>query len=427
MVVFVGSMARNVLHLARAAAVGLPRAAILAGLLTATLVPGRAGALSAQNEVRALWVVRTTLTSPEAIATMVRSARASGFDTLVVQVRGRGDAYYAAGVEPRPLSLTTLPDFDPLATTIARAHAAGLKVHAWINVNLVSSAVEPPVSRDHVIYRHPEWLMVPHALAADLASIDPRSPEYLGRLSRYARDERAGIEGLYLSPIPEAAAGYTVAVVRDIVSRYPVDGVHLDYLRYPTADFDYSREALEAFRSDVTRELAAADANRLDRRLSTEPLIYTQAFPERWRAFRTARLTALMSRLHDVIRATRPSATISAAVGPEASRSAVERLQDWPAWTARRLVDVLCPMAYTTDAAAFSLQLASARAAAGSTPIWAGIGAYRLSAPQIVDDVERARRLGVAGIILFSYDSLVAPSRGADDLSHVGRALGSDQ
>src|SRR3954468_10593298 len=179
--------------------------------------------LHAQSEVRALWVVRTTLTSPAAIATMVDAAKAGGFNTLLVQIRGRGDAYYQPGLEPRPASLSANPDFDPLATTIAHAHAAGLQVHAWINVNLISSASELPLARAHVIYRHPEWLMVPRALVGDLAGVDFRSPEYVGRLTRYVR-QRNDVEGLYLSPISSSAADYTVSVVRDIARRYPVDG-----------------------------------------------------------------------------------------------------------------------------------------------------------------------------------------------------------
>src|SRR5881409_2358076 len=53
------------------------------------------------DEVRALWVVRTTLTSTEKIRRMVESAKAAGFNTIIVQVRGRGDAYYRSRWEPR--------------------------------------------------------------------------------------------------------------------------------------------------------------------------------------------------------------------------------------------------------------------------------------------------------------------------------------
>ena len=57
---------------------------------------------------------------------MVQSAASSGFNTLLVQVRGRGDAYYASRIEPRAEALAGQPQsFDPLATTIAAAHEAG--------------------------------------------------------------------------------------------------------------------------------------------------------------------------------------------------------------------------------------------------------------------------------------------------------------
>src|SRR5205814_304431 len=147
-------------------------AALATVLIGAGLIHG-VGA-HAENEVRALWVVRTTLTSSSAIETMVKAARAAGFNALLVQVRGRADAYYNSGLEPRPAALATQPSFDPLAATIAQAHEAGLQVHVWVNVNLVASVGEMPSAPDHVIYRHPEWLMVPRALAEDLIPVDPK-------------------------------------------------------------------------------------------------------------------------------------------------------------------------------------------------------------------------------------------------------------
>jgi uncharacterized lipoprotein YddW (UPF0748 family) len=381
------------------------------------------GQVRAQDEVRALWVVRTTLTSPSAIATMVAAAKNGGFNTLLVQVRGRGDAYFQRGIEPRPASLAAQPSFDPLATTIAKAHEAGLQVHAWINVNLIASAADLPAAREHVIYRHPEWLMVPRALAEDLAGLDPRSPGYVGRLARYARSQSAEVEGLYLSPVASESASYTTSVVRDIAQRYDIDGVHFDYIRYPTSDFDYSRGTLTAFRGSVAADLVAGDLRRYDARAAGgEPLIYTQAFPERWRAFRAGRLTALLTSLRTSVKAVKPSALVSVAVIPDPREAAAHRLQDWRGWLDTGLIDVICPMAYTTDPAVFASQIAAARQIAGSHPLWAGIGAFRLSSEQIVENAQAARRLGVGGIILFSYDSLADPAHGPGYVSQVGRA-----
>src|SRR5258705_4502712 len=318
---------------------------VIAALLTASGV-------RAASEVRALWVVRTTLASPAAVETMVKTAQAAGFNTLLIQVRGRADAYYSGGLEPRPPALATQPGFDPLAAAISRAHEGGLQVHAWVNVNLVAGVGEMPSARDHIIYRHPEWLMVPRALVNDLNKIDSRSPEYLGRLARYVRG-RSDVEGLYLSPITSGAADYTIDVVRDIIQRYAVDGIHLDYARYPTDDFDYGTEALAAFRQDVIGDLSPADRQKYDTRLSGEPTIYTMAFPERWRNFRSGRLTSLIAKVRDAVKAVRPGATISAAVMPDATVAASRHLQDWKGWLERDLIDVICPMAYTNDPTTF--------------------------------------------------------------------------
>src|SRR5262245_22533203 len=94
----------------------------------------------AGDEVRALWVTRASITTPAAIAAVVESARTSGFNTLLVQVRGRGDAYFTSTLEPRADALAgQAADFDPLAEVIAQAHAQGLHVHAWTNVDLIAS------------------------------------------------------------------------------------------------------------------------------------------------------------------------------------------------------------------------------------------------------------------------------------------------
>src|SRR5918996_872449 len=157
----------------------LQRCALVAaaGIYAFAIATSAAQPPAPSTEVRALWVLRASLESPDAIRRMVASASAHGFNTLFVQVRGRGDAYFRQGVEHRAAGLALQPEaFDPLAETLLRAREAGLAVHAWLNVNLVSSAAELPASRSHVIYEHPEWLMIPRELAPELLSIDVRSP-----------------------------------------------------------------------------------------------------------------------------------------------------------------------------------------------------------------------------------------------------------
>jgi uncharacterized lipoprotein YddW (UPF0748 family) len=403
----------------------LALAAAVAVLVSSTEGPSATAAEpESPSEVRALWVLRTSLASPESITALIRSAREHAFNTLLVQVRGRGDAYFNNGVEPRATELhRQAASFDPLETVLTSAHAAGLRVHAWINVNLVSSAIDLPIAREHLVNRHPEWLMVPREIAQDVAKVSMDSPAYVGKLARWTRAQTGELEGLYASPIVPAASDYLQTVVRDVVKRYPVDGVHFDYARYPNAKFDYSQLALAEFRSAVRPRLEPARRQQLDARDKVDLFAYPDALPDDWRTFRVSRMTSLMRRLRAVVKAERPETLVTVAVKPELREAYDDRLQDWGSWLQEGIVDVVCPMAYTPEAARFGEQISSARAAANGHPIWAGIGAYRLSASQTVDNIQTARKLGAAGIVLFSYDSLSDPRVVSPDyLAQVARA-----
>jgi uncharacterized lipoprotein YddW (UPF0748 family) len=375
------------------------------------------------SEIRALWVLRTSLTTPASIAALVKSAHANGFNTLLVQVRGRGDAFFSDSIEPRAADLQRQPaSFDPLETVITAARANGLSVHAWVNINLISSAVDLPVARTHIVHRHPEWLMVPRELAAALAKVDYSSPAYVGRLARWTRTQSDGVEGLYASPIQPAAVAHVESVVRDLTRRYPLAGVHLDYARYPGARFDYSRASIAQFRTHIRPNISVATRRTLDSQERVDVFAYPDALPEEWKAFRISRMTSLMTRLHNAVKSVRPDALVTVAAAPDIQEAYDHRLQDWKAWLQTGVVDAVCPMAYTPEPARFAEQIAAAREAAGDRAIWAGIGAYRLTPWQTVQNIKTARRLGAAGVVLFSYDSLVDPKvTSSDYLAVVGR------
>jgi uncharacterized lipoprotein YddW (UPF0748 family) len=398
----------------------MTRARRAAPLLIAALIAAAAAAArGAPREVRGLWVVRTALASPASVSAMVASAREAGVNTLIVQVRGRGDAYYISRLEPRAPALAAQPaSFDPLAAVLREARAAGLAVHAWVNVNLVADAGAPPSDPLHVVNRHPEWLMVPMDLAPSIG--DPRGRSFVKTLASWTRSQAAAVEGLYASPITRGPADHVVEVVGDLVARYAVDGVHFDYVRYPGAAFDYSQAALREFRDEVAPEVSSQDREALDRRQRARPLVWTEMYPQRWNAFRRDRLTSLVGRLRRVVAEHRPAAIVSAAVVPDAQVAVGSKFQDWPAWAGGGVVDVLCPMTYATELGVFRQQVESARDAARGRPVWAGIGAYRLSADEALDQIREARALGVDGVLLFSYDSLVSPARGPDNLLRIG-------
>jgi len=145
------------------------------------------------------------------LAEIVRELHAAHFNTIYFQARARGDAYYRSDLEPWAENLTgTLgkdPGWDPLAELVRLAHERGMEVHAWFNVFKIrdgkpTAASTPP---------HPS------------RSLSAWTVTYEG-------------EG-WLDPGFPAVREYLVTVAVDLVSRYDVDGINFDFIRYPGRAF----------------------------------------------------------------------------------------------------------------------------------------------------------------------------------------------
>jgi uncharacterized lipoprotein YddW (UPF0748 family) len=359
--------------------------AVLALLGAAAALPAAAGS----TEMRGLWVVRTALVSPQSVDRVVDQACEAGFNALFVQVRGRGDAFYASRTTPRSTLLAGQPpSFDPLARLIERARGRGLQIHAWVNI-LLSAHFGQPLPSGHVLLQHPDWAMVPRSVAREGLSVDPKGMLWLvGRATRGDGD----VEGYYLSPSAPGVSEYLEGVVREVVRSYPVDGLHLDFIRYPSPEYDYSRWTLEGFRRSQG--------------VAVEPVTLAASRGSAYDAYRREALTQLAGGLVRAARFERPGLVISAAVVPEEAEAVNHKYQDWPAWVSRGILDALCPMAYTTEDRIFRAQVERARDLAGpARPVWAGIGAWRLPLPGTLGKIRVARESGAAGFVLFSHES----------------------
>ena len=294
---------------------------------------------------KALWVVRDKITTKRAIDDLMAEATTRGIHDVVVQVRGRGDAYYASSLEPRAEALAN-DGFDPLAHLVRAGAAVGVRVHAWGNVFFVWSSPDGalPKSPQHLVKRHPNWLLRPGGV------------KYLDPVGG------SDWEGIYTDPKNAEAREHTLAVFTDIVSRYRVEGFHYDYVRYPQVTYADSPDDHTA-------------------------------------------VTALVSEGAKRLRAARPGIVISAAVFPDPDVARDRVLQQWPDWAHAGLVDLLCPMAYRRDTAEVARLLTKARAAAPMTRMWGGLMAYAGERALLREQVRTAERAGCEGAILFAYDA----------------------
>jgi len=352
------------------------------------------------QEVRALWVTRFDWTSlgqpaqPAKIDEIVSKAAAANFNMILFQVRGTADAYYEPGLEPwaqrvsgHELGVPPDPFWDPLAYMVSRAHAAGLQVHAYLNVYPTWSGTEPP--NEGVVPEHPFWTWS-HWPDTDWA--DWRH--------WYWNDEQGQLVPMPLnsgyllaSPAAPMVADHIANVAVDIVERFKVDGVHLDYIRYAGPQYSCDPFTIQ---------------------YSPSP-----CFTSGWEDWQRGQISALVQRIY---REMPPSVMLSAAVWPVyvdrwgwgVSEGRDDYYQDSQAWAQSGIVDALMPMIYPAS---------YDECAAGSfwtQPVWqtlitdfqqhsngrhmiAGIGGGYCSFDEIAWRIEQGRALGTAGHAIFSY------------------------
>ena len=213
---------------------------------------------------------------------------------MIVQIRGRGDAYYKSKVEPRASELKDQPlSFDPLALTLAEAHKRGLKVHGWLNTNLLANLDALPSDPAHVYNKHPEWLAVPKPVAAELYDMSPRDPAFRQKIVEWSKANRGELEGVYTGPANPKVRDHIYNIWMDVLKHYPVDGLHFDYVRFASPDFDYSRTSLEKFRKWLEPQLSSEERAQLKSALKTNPLAAPEMFSAKFADFQRLQVTML--------------------------------------------------------------------------------------------------------------------------------------
>ena len=133
----------------------------------------------------------------------------NGMNAIVMQVRPAADAFYPSPYEPWSQWLTgtqgkpPVPYYDPMEFTIAEAHKRGFEYHAWCNPYRANFRIgKASIAPAHITKIHPEWFLA-----------------YGGTL--------------YFDPGYKEAQAWVVNVIKDIVERYDIDGLHMDDYFYP--------------------------------------------------------------------------------------------------------------------------------------------------------------------------------------------------
>jgi len=365
----------------------LPLLSVL--LLAAGMLAPSLSAQQARRELRGVWL--TTLlgldwpaaslrgnpaAQQQALREILDDLKARHFNTVFFQVRSRGNAMYRSALEPWASELTgTLgadPGWDPLDFAIREAHARGMVLHAWFNVCRVWSKGTPPRSTPlHVVRAHPGWVQ----RFGDDMWIDPGIPE---------------------------AREYTVRVMEDLVRRYPIDGIHLDYIRYPD----------RGFKDEDSWRRSGRRGSRDDWRRDNVSLLVRNAYE---------RLTAIRPSLQVGSAPIGIYRNIDGARGWE-GRNAI--FQDSRRWLREGYHDYVVPQIYwgltrRGSRIDFEALVNDWKTNASGRHVYAGIAAYKKQVhPWLHEHIDACRELGADGAVFFRYEHIRGNTLGGrfDDL-----------
>jgi uncharacterized lipoprotein YddW (UPF0748 family) len=334
-----------------------------------------------KREVRAVWITtangldwpKTTDRSEQqsSLRKIVADLNAEHFNTIFFQVRARGDAYFHSTYEPWAENLTgTLgkdPGWDPLSFLIDEAHRVGLEVHAWFNVFKIRGMIPvgtsspPHPSRAHVLWtvqcQGETWL-------------DPGIPD---------------------------VRSYLLGVALELVKGYDIDGLNLDYIRYPGRDFA-DEQSYRHYGSARNRD-----------------------------EWRRNNVTAFVSELYERATALKPMLKVgSSPLGVYegngsngASGSFSAYYQDSQGWIRAGKQDYLAPQIYWPigsrgDPDFAQLVLQWQRQSSGRH-IYAGIGAYKPEvARQLAALIDTVRASSCAGEAFYRLESINGPDATGD-------------
>ena len=197
------------------------------------------GIVNAQQQVapkyeyRAVWLTvienldwpKTVASTPQGVENqkqellaMLDTLQAMNVNTVLLQTRVRGDLIYPSAIEPFSHLFTgeegVAPGYDPLAFAIDECHKRGMQLHAWL--------VTMPLGKDEHVAMLGK-MSLPHRKRSLCSHYDG---------------------AWYMEPGNPATSDYIVAIVKEVVENYDVDGIHLDYVRYPDKNKGYPDAAL---------------------------------------------------------------------------------------------------------------------------------------------------------------------------------------
>lgn len=328
------------------------------------------------QETKALWVVRDALTSNNFLS-IIDNAKTLKCNKIFLQLRALGKVYYPTKLDIPKYGV----DEEMFLGLLKKAKNSNIEVHAWLNFCYINSDNNRTLPNNHIINKSANSIV-------------------------YSPVNGVKSEGYFLHPNDEKNLSEVKNIVKELLEKYNLDGIHLDYFRYPKDISHTSKSGRTKFIMEYGLDpiTPISDPNGFKEKRGIGSYKY---FKESYADFLRSELTSTLLEIKALITKINKKAQLSVAVKPNPFKAKHKFYQDWLFWLNNEYCNFVVIMNYSPDEKIFNENLVILRNLVPEIKIIVGIATYNINKEQVIKRVKDIENTGLKGYSLFSYNFIM--------------------
>ncbi len=332
-------------------------------------------------EARSIWLDRGSIVACQnavGMAALFSKLKKAGINVVYFETNNAGFTMFPSKVSIQNPQTT---NWNPLAAAITEAHKRGMELHAWFWTFNVGNTFHNPIITQEPDYPGP--VLSTHNYAWALASqtgsfVPPKQHEF------------------WIDPSGAEGRQFVKDLILEVVKNYDVDGIQLDYIRYPFngkgGEMGYDFIGRTKFERETRLCL-----DRMDDKTR-----------KAWLSWKAKQVSSLVQEVSTLVRAAKPAAKISAAVYALPREQRMNLIQqDWELWVANGWVDTLNPMTYVAKGAELQKMAGYVKSSVeNKAMVLPGLFMKDLDTAGFVEQLDISRNLGALGNTMFAAAQL---------------------
>lgn len=339
-----------------------------------------------KNEFKGTWIRPTETTQTDIIKT-IENIKDAGIDNIFLETYFHGKTIFPSKTLDKYKVTNQREEFqgiDALRIWIDEAHKRDMKVHVWFETFYVGNE-NPKLNSKSILNVYPNWNNVTKAKY--------NSQELVSSMSEH--------NGYFIDPANPEVTNFLLELITEIIGEYKVDGIHLDYIRYPQSisskysSYDMTNWGYTSYARAEFKKLYATDP--ID-------ITYGSDLWKLWDKYRQDKITNFVASVSKLTKKERVKLTT--VIFPDRIRSLETKMQDWKTWSVNNYVDGFTPLILTCDPKTAGLLIEDiTRNSSPKTKVYAGlfIAFMNGSTDDVLRQIHVSRKLKVDGVIMFDW------------------------